>query len=53
MKDIVFIEVDVRWVHNPHADTLVVTAPIANSNVHRLMVDNGSAVDILYVDAYK
>ena len=24
-----------------------------NSNVHRILVDNGSTVDIIYLDAYK
>ena len=28
-------------------------ASVTNSNVHRLMVDDGSVVDILYLDAYK
>ena len=37
----------------PHADALVITARVANSNVHRLVVDEGSTVDMLYVDAYK
>ena len=53
LEDIIFIEADVRWVHHPHADALVITARIANNNIHRLMVDDGSAVDILYLDAYK
>ena len=31
----------------------MITAHIANSNVHWLMVDNRSVVDILYLDGYK
>ena len=49
----VFTEVDTRWVHHPHTDALVITVGVANSNVHRMLVDNNSAVDILYWDAYK
>ena len=53
LEVIVFIKVDARWVHHPHADALVITARIANNNAHRLMVDDGSIVYILYLDAYK
>ena len=53
LKDIVFIEADSRWVHHSHADALVITARVANSNVHRLLVDDGNTVDIIYLDAYK
>ena len=42
-----------RWVHHPHADALVITARITNSNVYRLTVDDGSATDILYLNEYK
>ena len=53
LEDIVFTEVDARWVHHPHADALVSIARVTNSNVHRLMVDDGSVMDIFYLDAYK
>ena len=36
-----------------HSDVLVITARVANNNVHKMLVDNGSAVDIIYLDAYK
>ena len=52
-KDIVFREADARWVHHPLADTLVIIARVTNSKVHRIMVDDDSAVDILYLNAYK
>ena len=32
---------------------MVITGRVANSNVHRMLVDNGSTVDIIYLDAYK
>ena len=53
LEDIVFTKADARWVHHPHADALVITAQIANINVHRLILDDGSTMDILYLDAYK
>ena len=53
LKDIIFTEAHARWVHHPHVDAVVIIAQISNSNVHRLMVDDGRTVDILYLDAYK
>ena len=53
LENIVFREADARWFHHPHADALVITARVANNNIHRLMVDDGSAVDIIYLNAYK
>ena len=32
---------------------LVITALVTNSNVHHLFVDDGSEMDILYLNAYK
>ena len=32
---------------------MVIIARMANSNVHRMLVDNGSTVNIIYLDAYK
>ena len=40
-------------MHHPHVDALVITTRVANSNVHRMLVDNRSVVDIIYLDAYK
>ena len=37
----------------PHDDTLVVTLRIGGYDVKRVMVDQGSAVDIMYPDLYK
>ena len=50
--NIVFTQADASWVHNLHEDALVITAEVANSLTHRLLVDNGSAVNILYWVAY-
>ena len=53
LEDIVFIKADTRWVHYTHVDALIIIARVANSNVHRLLVDDGSAINITYFDAYK
>ena len=42
LEDIVFTKADTMWVHHPH-----------NSNVHRVLVDDGNVVDIIYLNAYK
>ena len=52
-NDIVFTKADASWVHNPHENTLVITAKIANSLVHRLLVDNENAVNILIWGTYQ
>ena len=50
---IVFTDVEVKWVHHPHKDALVIMAKIANSLVHKILVHNGSTVNILYCHAYQ
>ena len=37
----------------PHDDTLVVTLRIGGYDVKKVMIDQGSAVDIMYPDLYK
>ena len=53
LKDIVFIEANARWVHHPYSNALVIIVRMANNNVHRMLVDDGSAMDIIHLDAYK
>ena len=48
--EITFSEVDARGVHFPQSDALVVEVMIGNHTVCRILVDNGSSVDILYAD---
>ena len=50
--DITFKESDAHLIHHPHCDTLVITTMMANNNVHRILVDNGSSVDILSYQAF-
>ena len=49
----VFTKADASWVHNPHEDALFITVEIANSLVHRLLVNSRSTVKILYWGAYQ
>ena len=50
LEDVVFTKAYTRWVHHPYSDAFVITARVANSNVHRMLVDNGSAMDIIYLN---
>ena len=51
--DIIFTHTNESWVHHPHEEAVVITIEVANSLVHRLLVDSGRAVKILYQDAYQ
>ncbi|XP_030505259.2 uncharacterized protein LOC115720242 [Cannabis sativa] len=51
--DITFMESDARRVHHPHADALVIVVNIRGDNVHRILVDNGSSVNLLNFQAFK
>ena len=53
LDDIVFTKADGNLVHNPFEHTLVITVEIANSLIHRLLVDSGSVVNIFYWGAYQ
>ncbi|GFS31527.1 hypothetical protein Acr_00g0017880 [Actinidia rufa] len=50
---ITFSNDDLRGLHLPHDDALVVSAIIANFNVQRILIDNGSSADILFILAFK
>ena len=52
-KYITFRESDAHLVHHPYSDALVITAIVASNNVHRMLVDNGSSIDILYYQAFQ
>ena len=47
-----FLEEDVRRLHHPHDDVLIVSIRVGDYNMHRVLVDNGSSADILYYSAF-
>jgi hypothetical protein len=50
---ITFTEEDARKVIHPHDDTLVVTLEIAGYSTRRVLIDNGSSADIIYLTAFQ
>ena len=50
---ITFIDEDVRRLHHPHDDAIVITLMIANYTTRRVLVDNASFADIFYYLAFQ
>ncbi|XP_059639573.1 uncharacterized protein LOC132281943 [Cornus florida] len=50
---ITFSEEDDKGIHQPHDDPLVVSMVVANFTVRRILIDNGSSADILFLRAYE
>ena len=48
-----FSEEDARHLHHPHDDAFLISIRIGDYNTHRVLVDNGSSVDILYYPAFQ
>nr|XP_023915131.1 uncharacterized protein LOC112026670 [Quercus suber] len=48
-----FLEEDKEGTLQPHDDTLMVTVRIGGYDVKRVLVDQGSGVEIMYPDLYK
>ena len=48
-----FSEKDVRRLHHPHDDALVVSIRIEDYNMHRVSVNNESSTDIMYYPAFQ
>ena len=51
--DIVFLERDGRGIRQPHNDLLVIMLRIEEFNIHRVLIDNGSSADIVYLPAFQ
>ena len=51
--DITFRDSDAHLIHHPYYDALVITIMMASNKVHKILVDNGSSVDILYYQAFQ
>ena len=48
-----FSKEDARRLHHPYDDGLVVSLKVGDYNMHRVLVDNDSSVDILYYLAFQ
>ncbi|XP_023921111.1 uncharacterized protein LOC112032569 [Quercus suber] len=48
-----FSEEDVRRLHHPHDDALVVSIQVGDYNTHRVLVDNGNSADIPYYPTFQ
>ena len=51
--NITFFERDARGIRPPHNDPLVIMLAIEGFNTKRVLVDNGSSIDIMYMIAYQ
>jgi hypothetical protein len=43
---------DVNLCSVPHTDALVINCNVAGWNLHKVLIDNGSQVDIIFVHAF-
>ena len=48
-----FSEEDARHLYHPHDDAFVVSIRVRDYNVHRVLVDNDSSVNILYYPTFQ
>ena len=49
---ITFTDVDLEGCQHPHDDPLLIRAVVAKKIVHRVLIDNGSSVDIIFASAF-
>ena len=52
-QDMSFNEADAKGVRQPHNDPLVIMLNIERFNTKRILVDNGSSADIIYLPAFQ
>ena len=50
---ITFSDSDLEGCQHPHDDPLVVRAIVANTTVHRVLIDNRSSADIIFASAFE
>ena len=50
---ITFSDSDLEGCQHPHDDPLVVRVIVANTTVHRVLIDNGSSADIIFASAFE
>ena len=51
--DIVFSERDGHDIRQPHDDPLVIMLRVEAFNIHRVLIKNGSSIDIIYLPAFQ
>ena len=49
---ITFSDTDLEGCQHPHDDPLMIRTIVANKTVHRVLIDNGSSTDIIFVSAF-
>ena len=49
---ITFSDSDMESCQHPHDDPLVIRAIVANKTMHKVLIDNGSSVDIIFASAF-
>ena len=49
---ITFLDTDLEGCQHPHDDLLVIRAVVANKTVHRVLINNGSSANIIFVLAF-
>ncbi|XP_028062042.1 uncharacterized protein LOC114265419 [Camellia sinensis] len=53
-KDVIsFLTRDLECIQTPHNDALVVTLRVRDFDVKRILIDQGSSVEIMYYDTFK
>ena len=52
-RDFLFSEEDAKGVKQPHDDHLVIMLIIEGFNTRRILVDNGSSTDIIYLSTFQ
>ena len=49
---ITFSDSDLEGCQHPHDDPLVIRVVVANKTIHRVLIDNGSLIDIIFASAF-
>lgn len=44
-------EKEACMLHHPHTEALIVTFPVENINLHRILINTSSLIDILFSEA--
>ena len=50
---ITFLDFDMEGCQLPHDDPLMIKTIVANKTIHRVLVDNGSSVDIIFASSFE